>query len=88
MVLKMMEGLACNNPKCSDKVYMKQVDNIVLEVLIGIVKYSHCCIPIVGKDERQPSKNKKVMPNWENEVKPFRSATIYQHTQMVKEGRE
>ena len=88
MVLERSEGITCNNPKCSDKVHMKEIDNNVLEVLIGIVESSYCYIHIVGKDERQPSKNNKVIPNWEEEVKPFRNATIYWHAQWVNKGRE
>ena len=87
MDLEVTEGLACSNPKCSDKDHMMEIDNNVLDVLMGIVKASYCSILIVKKDERQAGKNKKVMSNLEKEVKPFRSATIYWHSQWVNEGR-
>ena len=87
MELEVMEGLECSNPKCSDKDHMMEIDNNVLDVLMGIVKASYCSIPIVKKDESQASKNNKVMPNWEKEVNPFRSATICWPSQWVNEGR-
>ena len=67
---------------------MKEINNNVLEVLMGFVKSSCFHIPIIWKDERQPSKNRKVTPNWDKEVKPFKSATIYWHAQEGKEGTE
>ena len=56
-------------------------------MLTGIVEASYTCIPIVGRDDRIPRKNKKRLPNYDAEVKPYRTATIYWHDQWVKAGR-
>ena len=79
--VKLMEmkddGKTCSNPRCNDINHKKEIDSNVLAVLMGIVEASYCNIPIVGKYERQVNQNRKMMPNWEEEVKPFRSDTIY-----------
>ena len=66
---------------------MNEIDNNVLDVVMSIVESSYCCIPIIGKDERIHCK-RKMMPNYNGEVKSFRTDTIYWHAQWVKEGRE
>ena len=74
--LRDMDTVNCSNPKNVIKEHMEDIDNNVLDILLPIVEASYCNIPIGGKDGRRSSKNKKTIPNWVKEVKPFRSSTI------------
>ena len=85
--LEKFEGLNCDYPKCTEEFHMNEIDNNILDVVMSIVKSSYCCIPIFGKDGRIHCK-RKLMPNYNEEVKSFRTDTIYLHAQSVKEGRE
>ena len=82
------EGMVCEDTKCYDAVHGNEIDHKVLNVLTGIVESSYSCIPIVGRDEIIHKKNKKKLPNYYTEMKPFRSATIYWHDQWVNTGRK
>ena len=79
-------GLICDNPKCTEDFHMNEIDNNVLDVVMSIVESSYHCIPIFGKDERIQSSKRNMMPYY-NEVKLFKTDTIYCHDQWVKEGR-
>ena len=83
--LRAMDTVNCSNPKSVIMEHMEDIDNNVLDILLAIIEASYCNIPIVGRDERKSNKKKKTIPNWVNEVKPFRSSTIYWHYQWVKE---
>ena len=46
------DGLNCDDIKCQKATHGEDIDNRVLEVLIGIVEASYSSIPIVGRDDR------------------------------------
>ena len=84
--LEKSEGVNCDNPNWTEEFHMNEIDNNILDVIMSIVESSYRCIPIVGNDDRIHCKRKK-LANYNEEVKPFRTDTIYWHAQWVKEGR-
>ena len=41
MRMEKTDRMTCNNPKCSDEVHMKEIDNNVLDVLMRVVESNY-----------------------------------------------
>ena len=71
----------CSNPKCKNLDHEQKTDNFLMETLEAVDKAAESCIvdkniPSGGKNVHS-GKNKKIMPGWNAQVKPFRENAAF-----------
>ena len=87
--LGMPQSIWCADPHCTDTTHCQERDTLVLDILDCIVRTGHSTIPqqggrwVGGKNRKQG----RPVPQWVEDVEPYRKASQYWGDVWRKEGR-
>ena len=76
-------AVGCNNVRCYNKDHMEAIDSLMLNVLQAVEKAADIYIP---KPKNGHQKSKEI-PNWKEEIQPFRDKAQFWHAVWESAGR-
>ena len=82
---------SCRDVHCQDPSHIKDLDNFTLDLLETMQDVAEESLPLPGSggngNSRSRSGNHKVVPGWNEYVKPFREEAYFWHQLWISYGR-
>ena len=76
--LKVPTSISCSDPHCQDPIHSSERDNLLLDILCGVIEASHTSIPMTSGRARAGSR-RECRPGWSESVEPFRTDSLFWH---------
>ena len=74
----------CHDVLCKNELYKSATDELMLDILLSIEKSANAHI---SKPKVNSSQHKPNIPNWKNEIEPFKDDAIFWHSMWLSAGK-
>ena len=74
----------CHDVLCKNELHKSATDELMLDILLSIEKSANAHIP---KPKVNSSQHKPNIPNWKNEIEPFKDDAIFWHSIWLSAGK-